>query len=61
MSKKYNHEDKNVNGEFDEVYKKTDLSRVDEEQPQNPRVGMQWYQPSTDTLKIYNGTAWFTH
>jgi hypothetical protein len=60
MPRKYTHDDKKIDGEFDEVYNLTDLYRVQEEEPQNPRIGMQWFKPSTYTLKIYDGTTWQT-
>jgi hypothetical protein len=60
MPRKYEHEDLKIRGEFDEVYKIADLYKAQEDEPENPRVGLRWYQPSTDILKIYDGTTWQT-
>jgi len=60
MPKKFNHQNQELNSEFDELWKKADLYIVSETTPEAPRSGMQWYKPSTDELKIYNGT-WNSH
>lgn len=61
MPRKYTHPDQSVNQEFDEIYNKTDLLIVSEEQPKVPRLGMIWIKPSTNTINIYNGKIWNAH
>lgn len=58
MPKNKNYESADLNQEFDEIYKQIGLYVVNQTQPTNPRVGLQWFNPKTGDLSIWDGTQW---
>lgn len=58
MPKNKNYSDTDLNQEFDEIYSKLDLYVVDQSQPTNPRVGMQWFNPKNGNYSIWDGSQW---
>lgn len=61
MPRKYTYDDPRLNEEFDAVHQGNDLYVVSQEQPTSPRPGMQWYNPQTNILKIWDGKVFNTH
>jgi hypothetical protein len=56
MPKIHEHGDVNLDSEFDSLYQKLDLYIVSVTTPNQPRTGMQWFNPDTGKLQIFKNT-----